>query len=160
MGCRSGVLSSGDRQPPYIFDTWFPPEKASMHYTCKQTLLLDLVVLYAAFVLVVVTSKSAAANDLPPREKQLSEVSWVYKEPDRPAWASRPCRTNILRQGRQRPREPDSAYAGGGGCRVASARCTIDGVADGEKRKNNRRVPGARSAVNAPANGGVVREIP
>ena len=65
MGCRSGVFSSGDRQLPYIFDTWFPPEKASMHYTCKPTLLLkDLVVLYVAFVLVVVTSKSAAADAL------------------------------------------------------------------------------------------------
>ena len=67
-----------------------------MHYTCKQTLFINLVVLYAAFVLVLVTSLSAAANDPPPREKQLSEVSWVYKEPDRPAWASRPYGTNCF----------------------------------------------------------------
>ena len=70
-----------------------------MHYTCKQTLFIDLIVLCAAFVLVLVTSKSAAANDHPPRGQQLSEVSWVCREHYRPAWACRPSGTKFLAKG-------------------------------------------------------------
>jgi hypothetical protein len=74
-----------------------------MQYTCKQTLLLDLIVLCAAFVLVVVTPKDAAADDHSPGGKQSSEVSWVCREHYRPAWASWPGRTELLAKGDSAP---------------------------------------------------------